>query len=847
MEPNSASSASPSVRYTVTGMSCAACSARVEKAVSHIDGVTGCAVNLLTGDMRVSGDASAEAVIAAVEKAGYGASLAGKREGAPAGADRASGQVARGALADTETPRLKRRLRLSLLFLVLLMAISMGHMLHLPLPDILAHNVAASGLTQLLLSLTVLVINGRFFYSGTRALLRLSPNMDTLVALGAAAAFGYSTVLLYVILDRMQRGMDVSGYAHGFYFESAAMIVTLITVGKLLEARSKGRTTDALRSLLSLSPKTATRVREGKEEVIPAEELIVGDVFALRPGEAVPVDGVIIEGESALDESALTGESIPVDKGVGDAVSAATVNRSGFLLCRAGRVGSDTAFARIVALVQEASSSKAPIAKLADRVAAVFVPSVMAIALVTFLVWLGIGEGIGYALARGISVLVISCPCALGLATPVAIMVGSGVGAKRGILFKNAAALETAGRIKTVAFDKTGTLTKGHPRLTALLPLDGVEEETLLSLAYALEAKSEHPLARAICDAAKERGLQVRKSEDFRILPGHGLEGRVEGDMVRLGNADFIAAYVPSDEQTREVARRWASEGQTALYLARGEKLIGMLALADTLKEDSTAAIAALKRLGIRTVMLTGDNEGTARAIGTMCGVDEIKAELLPEEKEEALRALLAEGKCAMVGDGINDAPALTRADLGIAIGAGTDVAIDAADAVLMREGLWGVYDALLLGRRTLRNIKENLFWAFFYNVIGIPLAAGCFIPLLGWELNPMFGAAAMSLSSFCVVSNALRLNLVKLHDGGGIKAAVDAPDEDTVTVRVKGMMCEHCEGRVREALLAVDGIVEAKPDFHTGRVVIRGKAEKGEVKAAIEAVGYRVKGFGRG
>ena len=732
-------------QYTVTGMSCAACSARVEKAVSAVPGVTSCSVSLLTNSMGVEGTASAEAVISAVQAAGYGASL----KGAPSAP---TGAAQEDALADRETPALKRRLIASLGFLLALMYVSMGHMMWgWPLPACLADNHVAMGLLQMLLTIAVMVINQKFFINGFRSLLHGAPNMDTLVALGAAASSGYSTYALFAMTGAQVRGdaAAVMQYMHEFYFESAAMILALITVGKMLEARSKGKTTDALRSLMKLAPQTATLVRGGQEIAVPIAQVRRGDVFVVRPGESIPVDGVVLEGESAVNESALTGESIPVDKAVGDSVSAATTNQSGFLRCEATRVGEDTTLSQIIKMVSDAAATKAPIAKVADRVSGVFVPTVIALAILTTAVWLLCGQSIGFALARGISVLVISCPCALGLATPVAIMVGNGLGAKNGILFKTAVSLEETGKTEIVALDKTGTITQGEPRVTDVLPAEGMTQGALLSLAAALEQHSEHPLARAVMMRAEEDGLTAAPVGDFRALPGNGLTATLSGETLLGGSLSFVSSQVDVPRSIRQKAEALAEEGKTPLLFAQAGRLAGVIAVADVIKADSPAAIAALRNMGIRVVMLTGDNEKTARAIGRLAGVDEVIAGVLPEGKESVIRRLQAQGRVAMVGDGINDAPALTRADIGIAIGAGTDVAIDAADVVLMKSRLSDVPAAIRLSRATLRNIHENLFWAFFYNVIGIPLAAGVWIPLFGWTLNPMFGAAAMSLSSF--------------------------------------------------------------------------------------------------
>ena len=806
-------------QYRVTGMTCAACSARVEKAVSALEGVDSCAVNLLTNSMMVSGTATSALVIAAVEKAGYGAALKGEK------AIKADTSV------DTETPALLRRLLVSLGFLLLLMYLSMGYtMWHFPLPAILTEHPFWIGFAQLVLSAVVMVINRRFFISGFTALWRRSPNMDTLVALGSAAAFGYSAYVLFTMQDA--HGL------HDLYFESAAMILTLITVGKMLEARSKGRTTDALRGLMELAPRTATVLRGDRECTVLVEDVQVNDIVIVRPGETIPVDGVITEGQSAVNESALTGESMPVDKGVGDRVYAATLNRSGYLVCRATEVGEDTTLSRIVQLVEDAAATKAPIAKLADKVSGVFVPVVMTIAIITAVVWLLLGQTVGFAVARGISVLVISCPCALGLATPVAIMVGSGVGAKHGILFKSAAALEQAGRIRIVALDKTGTVTEGHPRVTDLLPL--TDKNELLRVACALEQHSEHPLGVAVREYGQEQGVSPVSVTAFSVLPGNGLTALLDGVVVRGGNQPYIAQYAEVSAETERLAERLAGEGKTPLFFAANDRLLGIIAVADRIKEDSPVAIRELKRMGIRVVLLTGDNARTAAAIGKQVGVDEVISDVLPADKEEHIRRLMEQGNTAMVGDGINDAPALTRAHLGVAIGAGTDIAIDAADAVLMHSRLSDVPAALRLGRATLRNIRQNLFWAFVYNTIGIPLAAGAFISLLGWELNPMFGAAAMSLSSFCVVTNALRLNFVKLHT-----ISIEKREEATVmekVIKVEGMMCPHCEAHVKKALEDIPGVTAAVASHTTATatVTLSEDVDTAVLRAAVEALGYK-------
>ena len=830
--------------YTVTGMSCAACSARVEKAVSAVPGVTSCSVSLLTNSMGVEGSATPDAVISAVQAAGYGASLKGTAQSVPSIAEQED------ALADHETPVLKRRLIASLGFLIVLMYFSMGHMMWgWPLPSFFDGNHVAMGLIQMLLTIAVMVINQKFFINGFKSLFHGAPNMDTLVALGATASFGYSTYALFAMTGAQVRGdaAAVMSYMHEFYFESAAMILALITVGKMLEARSKGKTTDALKSLMKLAPQTATLLRNGQEVTVPIAQVKRGDVFVVRPGENIPVDGVILEGESAVNESALTGESIPVDKAVGDSVSAATTNQSGFLRCEATRVGEDTTLSQIIKMVSDAAATKAPIAKVADRVSGVFVPTVITIAVITTAVWLLCGKPIGFALARGISVLVISCPCALGLATPVAIMVGNGLGAKNGILFKTAVSLEETGKTEIVALDKTGTITKGEPRVTDVLPADGLTESALLALAAALEQRSEHPLARAVMLRAEEDKLSVSEVSDFRALPGNGLTATLNDEELLGGSLSFISTKADVPQALRDKAEALAEEGKTPLLFARGGKLAGVIAVADVIKEDSPAAIAALRNMGIHVVMLTGDNEKTARAIGRQAGVDEAIAGVLPEGKESVIRRLQKQGKVAMVGDGINDAPALTRADIGIAIGAGTDVAIDAADVVLMKSQLSDVPAAIRLSRATLRNIHENLFWAFFYNVIGIPLAAGVWIPIFGWTLNPMFGAAAMSLSSFCVVSNALRLNLFKLHDAGKDKKIKKKhhKEETTMekTMKIEGMMCGHCEAAVKKALEAVDGVASAEVSHTSGTAVVTlsKPVDSAVLKKAVEDKDYKV------
>ena len=884
-------------QYTVTGMSCAACSSRVEKAVSKVPGVTACSVSLLTNSMGVEGDVPPETVIHAVEDAGYGASLKG--QGAAAQAQSAS--EAEDALKDRETPVLKHRLIASLGFLAVLMYMSMGHMMWgWPLPHFMDGNHVAMGLLQLLLAGIIMVINQKFFISGFKGLLHRAPNMDTLVALGSGASFIYSTYALFAMTDAQLKGNDtaVMSYMHEFYFESAAMILALITVGKMLEARSKGKTTDALKGLMKLAPKTAVIIRDGVETKVPIEEVKKGVVFVVRPGENIPVDGVVLEGTSAVNEAALTGESIPVDKAQGAPVSAATVNQSGYLRCEATRVGEDTSLSQIIRMVSDAAATKAPIAKIADRVSGVFVPAVITIAVVTTIVWLLAGQTFGFALARGISVLVISCPCALGLATPVAIMVGNGMGAKNGILFKTAVSLEETGKMDIVALDKTGTITSGEPRVTDVIPSGGVTERELVSLALSLEKKSEHPLAKAVLLYAKEQQIDAPEAADFQALPGNGLSGTLDGALLAGGSFSYISGHTTVSAQEQASFERLASEGKTPLCFMKNGRLAGMIAVADVIKEDSPQAVKELQNMGIRVVMLTGDNERTARAIGAQAGVDEVIAGVLPDGKESVIRSLKEQGKVAMVGDGINDAPALTRADIGIAIGAGTDIAIDAADVVLMKSRLSDVPAAIRLSRATLRNIHENLFWAFFYNVVGIPLAAGLWYPIFGWKLNPMFGAAAMSLSSFCVVTNALRLNLFKMHDAskdhpmrkraekaankGGEKAenagAVRMGAEDTrsigqtangnetvakemqksenqknninmegitmtKTMNIEGMMCGHCEARVKKALEALAGVESAEVSHEKGTAVVSMSADVSDdtLKEAVEAQDYKV------
>ena len=836
-------------QYNVTGMSCAACSARVEKAVNKVPGVTACSVSLLTNSMGVEGTAEPSAIIAAVETAGYGAS----EKGAENSGAKASAAADDDFLKDTETPKIRRRLIASLVFLTPLMYLSMGHMMWgWPVPGFMVDNHVAMGLAQLLLTVIVMVINQKFFINGFKGLLHGAPNMDTLVALGSGASFGYSTYALFA-MTVAQVNMDMDGvmaYMHEFYFESAAMILTLITVGKMLEAHSKGKTTDALKGLMKLAPKTAVLVRDGAEVEVPIGQVRKGDVFVVRPGENIPVDGIVLEGNSAVNESALTGESIPVDKNVGDAVSAATLNQSGFIRCEATRVGEDTTLSQIIQMVSDAAATKAPIAKIADRVSGVFVPAVISIAAVTIIIWLLAGQSVGFALARGISVLVISCPCALGLATPVAIMVGNGMGAKNGIMFKTAASLEATGKTQIVALDKTGTITSGEPKTTDILPAEGVDEAELLKLAYTLEQKSEHPLARAILETGKERGVDdTLEVADFQAVPGGGLTGKLDGTVLTGGNLKYITETAEVSDAVRKQSERLAEDGKTPLFFAKDGKLIGIIAVADVIKEDSSQAVRELHGMGIRVVMLTGDNERTAKAIGHQAGVDEVIAGVLPEGKESVIRNLKKKGKVAMVGDGINDAPALTRADMGIAIGVGTDIAIDAADVVLMKSRLSDVPAAIRLSRATLRNIHENLFWAFFYNVIGIPLAAGVWIPLFGWKLNPMFGAAAMSLSSFCVVTNALRLNLFKMHDAGKdkkIKAKADHKKEETTmtkTMKIEGMMCGHCEATVKKTLEAIAGVEAAEVSHEAGTAVVTLTAEVADdvLKKAVEDKDYKV------
>ena len=883
-------------QYTVTGMSCAACSARVEKAVSKVPGVTSCSVSLLTNSMGVEGSAGADEIIAAVTDAGYGASKKGSQEHA-AGKGKSMDE-AEGLLKDHETPKMKKRLIASLCFLIPMMYVSMGHMMwNWPLPEILAKNHVAMGLVLLLFTTAVMIINQKFFVSGFRSMLHRAPNMDALVALGAGASYVYSTYALFAMTDAQMR-MDMEGvmaYMHEFYFESAAMILTLITVGKMLEARSKGRTTDALKSLMKLAPKTAVLLKDGAEKEVPIEQVRIGDIFVVRPGENIPVDGIVLEGNSAVNEAALTGESIPVDKEEGAKVSAATLNQSGFLKCEAVRIGEDTTLSQIIQMVSDAAATKAPIAKVADRVSGVFVPVVIGIAVVTIAVWLLAGQSIGFALARGISVLVISCPCALGLATPVAIMVGNGMGAKNGIMFKTAVSLEETGKVQIVALDKTGTITSGEPKVTDMCPISGVTEQELLSYAYVLEKRSEHPLARAVLTLGESRLPELEKVlltekryadmevADFCAVAGNGLTANFGGDTLSGGNQKFISGHVKIPKDVKEKAAELAGQGKTPLFFSKNDKLLGIIAVADVIKEDSPGAVKELQNMGIHVVMLTGDNERTAKAIGAQAGVDEVIAGVLPDGKESVIRALKEHGKVAMVGDGINDAPALTRADMGIAIGAGTDIAIDAADVVLMKSRLSDVPAAIRMSRATLRNIHENLFWAFFYNVIGIPLAAGVWYPLFGLKLNPMFGAAAMSLSSFCVVTNALRLNWFRMHDASRDKkvknkAAIgisvfemdekdtDSSKEDAAkqeksnpnnqivkeevtmkkTMKIEGMMCGHCEARVKKVLEALPEVDEAVVSHEAGTAVVTLNAEISDdvLKKAVEDQDYPVLGI---
>ena len=852
-------------QYTVTGMSCAACSTRVEKAVSKVPGVTSCSVSLLTNSMGVEGSATDQEIIKAVADAGYGASAKDAEGEKNGGANSAA--ASEEALADHETPILKKRLLYSVGFLLVLMYFSMGHMMwNWPLPAFMDGNHVMMGLVQLYLTVIIMVINQKFFINGFKSLFHGAPNMDTLVALGSFASFGYSSYALFAMTYAEHQGdaEAVMGYMHEFYFESAAMILTLITVGKMLEARSKGKTTDALKSLMKLSPKTAVVEKEGKETEVPVEQVRIGDVFVVRPGENIPVDGVVLEGNSAVNEAALTGESIPVDKQAGDRVSAATINQSGFIRCEATRVGEDTTLSEIIRMVSDAAATKAPIAKVADKVSGIFVPAVISIAVLTVIVWLIAGESVGFALARGISVLVISCPCALGLATPVAIMVGNGMGAKNGILFKTAVSLEETGKVEIVALDKTGTITSGEPKVTDVLAADGTSEEELLKLAYSLESRSEHPLAKAIVAYGAEKQAEQIPVSEFKALPGNGLEGKVGDADVKGGSLKFAQSQTEISEKIKSQAEKLAEEGKTPLMFLKNGILAGMIAVADVIREDSPQAVKELRNMGIEVVMLTGDNECTAKAIGRQAGVDRVIAGVLPDGKEEVIRRLKEQGKVAMVGDGINDAPALTRADMGIAIGAGADVAIDAADVVLVKSRLSDVPAAIRLSRGTLRNIHENLFWAFFYNVIGIPLAAGIWIPIFGWKLNPMFGAAAMSLSSFCVVTNALRLNLLNIKDSrkdkkirrkaaapaGAVVAAAEINTETkkenktmTKTMKIEGMMCGHCEAAVKKALEALDGVASAEVSHEKGTAVVtlEKDVDNAVLTKAVEDKDYKV------
>ena len=836
-------------QYTVTGMSCAACVSRVEKAVKAVEGVDSCSVSLLTNSMGVEGSASSEAIIKAVTEAGYGA----MEKGGSANAASGSLSAQEDALIDRETPKMKKRLISSLGFLIVLMYFSMGHMMWgWPVPEFFERNMLAQGLLQMLLTIIVMVINQKFFINGFKGLLHKAPNMDTLVALGSSASFIYSTYALFAMTDAQIQGNleAVHGYMHEFYFESAAMILTLITVGKMLEARSKGKTTDALKSLMKLAPKTATVLVNGVETEVSIEQVKKGDIFVVRPGENIPVDGVVLEGHSAVNEAALTGESIPVDKAQGDAVSAATVNQSGYMKCEATRVGEDTTLSQIIQMVSDAAATKAPIAKIADKVSGVFVPAVISIAVVTLFAWLILGKSAGFSLARAISVLVISCPCALGLATPVAIMVGNGMGAKHGIMFKTAVCLEETGKVQIVALDKTGTITNGEPKVTDMIPSDGISESELLKMAYALEKKSEHPLAKAVLAFAEEKKTTLLEVSDFEALPGNGLRAVCDGSRTCGGNYKFISSQGTVSDKMKTQSEKLAEEGKTPLFFAKDGKVIGIIAVADVMKEDSPQAIKELQNMGIHVVMLTGDNERTANAIGRQAGVDEVIAGVLPDGKERVIRDLKKRGKVAMVGDGINDAPALTRADIGIAIGAGTDIAIDAADVVLMKSRLSDVPAAIRLSRATLKNIHENLFWAFFYNVVGIPLAAGVWIPLFGWQLNPMFGAAAMSLSSFCVVSNALRLNFFKMYDASKdkkikMKKSKEIMEEKTMTktMKIEGMMCPHCEATVKKALEAFEQVDAAEVSHKEGTAVLTLHAEiDNEVlKKAVEEKDFTV------
>ena len=849
-------------QYSVTGMSCAACSSRVEKAVSKVPGVTSCSVSLLTNSMGVEGTATSDAIISAVEAAGYHA----EKKGTGTKGNQGSAAKDDALLKDTETPKLKKRLFASVGFLLVLMYFSMGHMMwNWPLPSFFAGNHVAMGLLQLLLTVMIMVINQKFFISGFKGLLNKSPNMDTLVALGSGASFLYSVYALFAMTDAQVKGdmTAVMAYMHEFYFESAAMILTLITVGKMLEARSKGKTTDALKSLMKLAPKTAVLLQDGQEVTVSIEEVQTGDIFVVRPGENIPVDGIVLEGNSAVNEAALTGESIPVDKAEGDKVSAATVNQSGFIKCRATRVGEDTTLSQIIQMVSDAAATKAPIAKIADKVSGVFVPAVITIAVITFIVWMLAGQTFGYALARAISVLVISCPCALGLATPVAIMVGNGMGAKHGIMFKTAVSLEETGKMQIVALDKTGTITSGEPKVTDIIPAEGVSEEELLQMAFALEKKSEHPLAKAILLEAERQKVRAEEVSDFQALPGNGLKASLHGSRLFGGNMKFISEICKISEKQKRQVEALAEDGKTPLFFAKEDRLLGVIAVADVIKEESARAVKELQNMGIRVVMLTGDNERTARAIGRQAGVDEVIAGVLPEGKESVIRSLKEKGKVAMVGDGINDAPALTRADMGIAIGAGTDIAIDAADVVLMKSKLDDVPAAIRLSRATLRNIHENLFWAFIYNIIGIPLLSLILFPVFGWQLNPMFGAAAMSLSSFCVVTNALRLNFFGMYDAKKDKKIKNQVTLQTVnaksqmqnkskekenntmekTMEIKGMMSGHCEATVKKALEALPQVEEAIVSHEKGTAVVKLNAEIADetLKKTVEDKDYQV------
>lgn len=845
-------------QFNVTGMSCAACQTRVEKAVNAVPGVKSCAVSLLTNSMGVEGTASSDEIIKAVKNAGYGASI--KRSGNKSTDTKSSRNNYENALKDTETPKMKKRLAASVIILIPLMYVSMGHMLwSWPIPAFLNGNHVAMGLYELLLAMLVMVINQKFFVSGFKALIHRAPNMDTLIALGAGSAFGYSVFALFAMTAAVQKNdtAQIQYYMNQFYFESAATILTLITVGKMLEAKSKGKTTNALKALMNLAPETAVLLIDGKEVTVPVEDVKTGDLFVVRPGDKIPVDGTVQEGASAVNESAITGESVPVEKQAGDKVTSATINTSGYIICRATRVGEDTTLSEIIRMVSDAAATKAPIAKIADRVSGVFVPTVIAIAVVTLAAWLLAGESCGYAIARAVSVLVISCPCALGLATPVAIMVGNGIGAKSGILFKTSASLEEAGRTQIVALDKTGTITTGIMKVTDLVTADGVSESELLSAAYSIEEKSEHPVSRAIVMHAKENAAAQKETTDFEAIPGNGLKARIDGVLVFGGNAEYVKKSTAADiTPLKEKIDELSAQGKTPVLFADEKRLLGIIAVADTLKDDSAAAVRQLKKLGLHVVMLTGDNETTARAIGTKAEVDEVIASVKPDEKKAVIRGLMQHGKVTMVGDGINDAPALTSADLGIAIGAGTDVAIDAADVVLMKNSLSDVAAAIRISRATLRNIHENLFWAFFYNVIGIPLAAGCYTAAFGWSLNPMFGAAAMGLSSFCVVTNALRLNLIKPYESKHDKTVknpvkgnlIKTENKENITMKisVKGMMCQHCEMHVKKALEAIDGITSAQASHESGTVQIETSKEIDEelIKKAVTDAGYEYCGM---